>query len=394
MSRLNIIIGTLTNGGAERAVSNISLNLERKIKTKIILYGEESKVTYPYSGEIIYLDRDSHSSLLKKIKSLINRVQKVRHQKKSDHTATTLSFLIYPNLLNLLSHGKGKKIISVRNHMSTNFRTGFKSKIWKRIIKYLYPKADLVVAVSKEIKKDLTINFGIPEEKVKVIYNSYNLSEIHSKSQEKLEDEKGIFDKPVVISVGRLSEQKGHWHLIRAFAEVSKQIPNVQLVILGNGPLKKYLISLSEGLGIANNVHFLGFQENPFKYISKSSVFVMSSFYEGFPNALAEAMGCGVPVISTDCFTGPREILSPNEFNESNLNYELKKERYGVLVPVCDGKHYASDAILTIEEKIMSDRIITLLEQKYLRAHFSERALKRVKDFEIKETIKQWESIL
>src|SRR5699024_8610586 len=224
---------------------------------------------------------------------------------------TTISFLPNPNLVNILSKRKEKVIISVRNFMSKSLSSS-KLFIYKKVIKHLYNKAHLIVAVSEAIKLDLIKNFGVNEDKIIVIHNFYDIKNIREDSIKKLSLKKqNIFKQPTIITSGRLSNQKGQWHLIRAFSKVKEKIPNAQLVILGKGDLKSKLIDITYKLKLENSIHLLGFQSNPFKYIAEADIFVLPSLYEGFPNALCEAMACGLPVISTDCQSGPREILEP-----------------------------------------------------------------------------------
>jgi len=158
--------------------------------------------------------------------------------------------------------------------------------------------------------------------------------------------------------------------------------------------MENYLKNHAIELNLKKDIHFLGFQKNPFKFISKSKIFVLSSFHEGFPNALAEAMACGIPVLSTDCLSGPREILAPDEFHKQEIVYGLNKDRYGVLLPVCDGKRYSSDYPLSKEELTMAESIITVLNDEEMRKYFSKQSLSRIKDFEIKNLISEWENIL
>ena len=395
MKKVNLFIGTLSTGGAERVVSNLSLNLDKDIEKKILLFGQKSRIDYPYEGELIYLDRDSYSNFLSKLKVVLSRIIAVQKIKKIDKHATTISFLEYPNLINTLTSRSGRSIVSVRNHMSTKHNNGFKSKLWNSTIKYLYPKADLIISVSEEIKRDLIDNYNVNADKIKVIYNSYDLQGIREMAKEEIEDKySGIFNHPVIITVGRLNKQKGHWHLIRAFSKVKEAIPNAKLVILGEGDLESYLNKLASDLNIIDDVHFLGFQKNPFKYIVRSKVFAMSSFHEGFPNALAEAMACGVPVISSDCKSGPREILAPTEFDNENIDYQIDKKRYGILTPVCDGSKYNSKDAISIEELKIADSILSLLKDEKLWNHFSNQSQERIKDFEISKIIKEWESVI
>lgn len=393
--RINFLIGTLSSGGAERVVSNISLNLSDDIESNIILYGSNTKIDYPYKGDILILDKINHKNLLYKIYAFIYRVKQVKRIKIRSKESAFISFLEYPNLLNLLTKNYGKTIISVRNHMSSKHKSGIKSFFWKQTIKYLYNKADKIIAVSEEIKRDLIKKFGIEEEKICVIYNSYSLSHLQNLCKEKIEDKyKHIFEDPVIVTAGRLNKQKGQWHLIRAFKQVKQYIPNAKLVILGEGGLKEELIRLSEDLGILEDVHFLGFQTNPFKYISRSSIFVLSSFHEGFPNALAEAMACGLPIISSDCLSGPREIIAPNEINNESISYEIKLDRYGILTPVCDGVKRGPYQKLTREEQILANHILSLLQDSKKRNYFAKKSIERIKDFDIKNLIKEWEKLV
>lgn len=396
MKQINFFIGTLSTGGAERAVSNISSNLSEQYKKDITLYGSKSKIVYPYKGNIVQLDRINHDKgFLYKLYALFYRVKEIRKIKKVNPNLNVISFLEYPNMINLMSKNKGKTIVSVRNHMSTKLKGGFKNKVWNFTIRKLYSKADIVVAVSKEIKKDLIDNYKIDKEKIVVIYNSYNLNEIQTLSKEPIDDTYDyIFDKPVIITVGRLNRQKGQWHLIRVFSELKKTQPELRLVILGEGKLEKNLKELVAQYKLEDSVFFIGFQENPFKYIAKSKIFVLPSMYEGFPNALAEAMACGVPVLSTDCFSGPREILAPDEFEKETISYEINTNRYGVLSPVFQDYDYNSLSPLTSEEEIMVRNLKELVESKELLEIFSQRSLERVSDFNINQVIKEWENLI
>jgi len=395
MKKANFFIGTLSTGGAERVVSNLSMSLNSSIKKNILLFGEKSKIDYPYNGKLVYLDKSKHSNFFDKINAMRFRISIIKKIKKLDQDATTISFLEYPNLINILTYKYGNTVISVRNHMSTKYKRGFKAKLWNSTIKYLYPKADLIISVSEEIKRDLFKNYKIDAKKIKVIYNFYDIKGIRKMAEEDIQNEyKEIFENPVIIAVGRLNKQKGHWHLIRAFSKVKEEIPNTKLVILGEGELESYLKQLSQDLSINQDVHFLGFQRNPFKYIFRSKLFVMSSLYEGFPNAIGEAMACGIPIISSDCKSGPREILAPIEFKVKKMDYYINKERYGILLPVCDGKKYVANDAITKEETKMSDSIINLLEDKDLWNYFSNQSQNRIKDFEISNIIKEWESII
>lgn len=392
MREIFLFVSSLSVGGAERVVSNLSLNFHENVNGKIILL--KDIVDYPYKGDLIVLKKTSKKNIISRVYGFILRYHQLKTIKRKHPNATFISFLSFPNLLNILTRRHARTIISVRNHMSSQFNRGFKALIWNFIIKNFYKKADKIIAVSEEVKYDLIVNYKLPKNKIKVIYNSYSISEIQKLSKEKLDEKyRDIFDNPVIITAGRLNLQKGHWHLIRVFKKIKEKINNAKLVILGVGDLQEDLIALCKELGVSQDVIFIGFSKNPFKYISRSKLFVLPSYYEGFPNALAEAMACGVPVISTDCSSGPREILAPLEKKPKIIDYKISKSRYGILNPEWKSKNFGAEFVYSHEEKQMINSIVTLLENKSLREFFSKKSLERIKDFENTKITKCWKDL-
>jgi len=194
--------------------------------------------------------------------------------------------------------------------------------------------SDAIIAVSSGVAKDFSQRFHVSLNKMKVIYNPFLLEEIIEKSKQETECPCFISNIPVILGVGRLNKQKDFPTLLKAFALVRKEIDS-RLVILGEGEERKNLEQLAKELGIDESLWMPGFVDNPYKYMRKASVFVLSSIYEGLPTVLIEALALGCPVVSTDCPSGPSEIL--------------ENGRYGKLVPVGDIEALASAILETIK---------------------------------------------
>lgn len=393
MKNIAIIISSLKGGGAERVVSNITMNLPKdKYKVYLILF-DSSSIEYPYSGELIDINIKANNNPIIKAINFIRRHFKIKKIKVRYKINTSISFLGGPNLLNILTKSKDKVVVSVRGYTSRQ-PEGIYSYIGKYLMKKTYNNADVIIGVSNLIKTDLVKNYDINEKKILTIYNPYDLEKIEKLSKELIEDEyESIFKGNVIITVGRLNHLKGHWHLIRAFKKINDCKKDVKLVILGEGELKEYLQSLIDSLDLNNNVHLLGFKTNPYKYIKKSSIFVLPSLSEGFPNVLAESMACGIPVISCDCKSGPREILAPG----TDIEYQCIETEYaehGILIPVCDGKYYSFDDLLTKEEDIMANSILEILNDEKLHERYAREAIKRVKDFQMSSIMEKWEDVI
>lgn len=239
-----------------------------------------------------------------------------------------------------LSGNSVKCIISVRNHLTTYFPLYYKIN-WHRnyasAVRFLYPKADKIVAVSKGVKNDLVQSFGVLSDCITVIYNPVVTPNIVDRSTEYTKDDDWFnSDIPVILSVGRLHPQKRFEVLIQAAAKVNENIP-ARLIILGNGAEKENLMALVNRLNLTSKVRFAGYQENPFSYMAKSSLFVLSSQNEGLPGVLIEAMACGCPVVASQCNSGPEEILDYG--------------KWGTLVPVGEVDKFAKEIINALKKK-------------------------------------------
>ena len=192
----------------------------------------------------------------------------------------------------------------------------------------LYPLADDIVAVSAGVAADLARSAKLDPQTIQVIYNPAIPQRLFRQAQAAVyhpwfEEAPRI---PIVVGSGRFVNQKDFSTLVRAFAQVRQRQP-VRLMLLGDGGERAKLQSLAEQLGVATDVWFPGFVDNPYAYMAKATVFAASSVWEGLPTVLIEAMALGLPIVSTDCPSGPAEILQGG--------------RYGDLVPVGDASALA-----------------------------------------------------
>ena len=197
----------------------------------------------------------------------------------------------------------------------------------KSSLRFLYPLADARVAVSNGVADDLAVLAGLPRDKFEVIYNPIYLAPVADRDDEReAENLWRGWHGPRIISVGRFKPQKNHALLLEAFKKLLA-VRDARLLILGTGDLFESTAALARSLGVAERVLLPGARVNPAAYYKSADLFVLSSDFEGFGNVIVEALACGLPVVSTDCRSGPSEILEHG--------------RYGRLVPVGDASALA-----------------------------------------------------
>lgn len=381
-----IVSGALTSGGAERVAANLASELNKRYETTLAVYDTRG-ATYDTGAAV--RDMNCHrggSTLMFHLKAR-NVLAKLKKELKPTHS---ISFLFVPDLANTLTRRKGiKTVLSVRVKPSED------TKIIQRLRdRFIFKRADMIIALSKMVKYDMVTVFGVPEEKIKVIYNPCYASSIHEKIKEDVftEDEKEIFDKHkgrIVISVGRHEKAKGQWHLIRAFSQVVKEIPDAKLIILGRGSKREYLETLINDYKLSESVFLWGRKNNPYPYMAKADLFAFSSIFEGLGNVLIECMACAVPVVSTDCQYGPKELLAP-EMDLGKTVDKISYAQYGVLVPPFDRIERSAAEPLTSSELTMSKAICEMLENEDLRDKYRKKILERGRDFDPDKITRQW----
>lgn len=381
-----IIITKLNGGGAERCASNLSIELSKIYNVYLIVF-DARDIAYPYGGTLIDLKIPKASNALSRYLGVIKRAFQLHRLKKKHNIEVSISLLEGPNLVNVLSKWKERTIVSVRNCMSK--QPG--GLIANKIIQFASKKADLTVSLSKMVGMDLVENYGIMPEKIVTIYNHVDknlLERQNSKSEISLN-----LSRRYIVSMGRLHRQKGHWHLIKAFKRVSEICPDLDLLLLGDGPLKNTLDKLVKDLNLQKRVIMPGYIEAPHRYFKYCEMFVLSSLYEGLGNVLLEAQAFGLPIISTDCQSGPREILSPDsDLYQKAIDVEYGK--FGILVPIDETTDIDPRADLTAQENMLAETIIRLHNDRSLLDNYRTCSLEGADRFNKGKIINDWMSLI
>jgi glycosyltransferase involved in cell wall biosynthesis len=369
MKNAVFFIGSLQAGGTEAKLArNFLPHLKQRgnVNPKILLLRESGEFmdVLPKGIEKLSLDESADTNLVR----MIPRFRDALAELNAD---TVISCMWYPALISYLTRRLGladfRHIVHDTVNMTEYIKDHFVHEKFRWLKIYLtkraYRDAEAVIVVSNGEKEDLIKNFGIPAHQIRVVYNPVNGEAIA-----KLSDEDAGIDcnVPLVVTAGRLVHQKGMDILLRAFRQV-RDVTASKFLILGGGEKREELVSLSRSLNLSEDVIFLGMQMNPFKFMRKAAVFCLASRYEGLGNVILEAMALGVPVVVTDCPSGPSEILAGG--------------RYGILVRPEDPGAIA-EALL----RVLSDR--------GLQQTLSSRSFERAQDFSLDAQLSQWEEII
>lgn len=381
------LIGSLGGGGAEKVMSTLINSNKDKFDQKLITYSDSKVYDIDVDHEILGYSGSTNKVMI--LKNLIERYQRVKKDKKNFDAC--ISFMETPNIMNVLT-GR-KTIISIRSLTTENIKSlkKYRHMVINGLLKYTYPRANKVVAVSNVVKEDLIKNYNVSPEKIHVVYNPINHELINRKKLERIDSsEENIFSKDVIIHCGRFTEAKGHWYLLKVFKKILEK-HDCNLVLLGDGELREQIENLVTELNIEDKVFILGFKENPYKYLNKATLFLYTSLWEGFPNAILDAMACSLPVVSSDCISGSVEIIEPSLDNKEVV--EVHHGKYGVITPRFERNMDFSSSIGEKEEMVASS-VVNLLKNPEKMDHYKEMSELRNMDFSIEEITRQWEDII
>lgn len=326
---------TLGNGGAQRVMCHLAEGFIRKgLEVDFVLL-RDGKKEYSIPDRVRVVDIGAPRIYA----ALPGLARYMRERRPDAMLSAGKAVNVMVLLARRLSMTSPRLVISEHSTLSNSIKesTDWRMKILPFLMDRLYDESEDIVAVSKGVATDLSETLSL-EKEPKVIYNPVVTPDLHRQAGEKLSDT--WFDSdapPVVLSAGRLNKAKDFSTLITAFAQLRKQ-RQCRLVILGKGKKEEELKSLVEQHNIMDEVRFPGFVTNPYKYMKHATVFALSSKWEGLPTALIEAMACGTPVVSTDCPSGPAEILEDG--------------KWGRLVPVGEPDRLCTAIADTLDDPI------------------------------------------
>jgi glycosyltransferase involved in cell wall biosynthesis len=358
MPKVLLVLPSTVIGGAETKTFNLIHSLdgfykvlvthspisgffsELGIKTYIL---EDFDCSNPYSLSPVNIF--TYANAIKKISGIETPdiVLGIMHYGALFVTASkTMSFLKY------------RPVITIEGNISAYFNSINRQATFKErlLLKYCFKKAEGTIVPSEGVREDIINKYGAIRKKTVTIYNGIDIEKIRESAKAAIPHKK---DCPWIVTACRLNSQKDFSTLLKAFCLIRK-IVNAKLFIVGEGELRNDIIRLASELKINNDVIITGFLRNPFPYIAKADVFVLSSFFEGFGNVLVEAMALGIPVVSTDCPSGPSEIIN------NGVN--------GFLVPV--------EGVKEMDYKCME-----ILTNADIRRHISNNGKIRAEDFSI-----------
>ena len=358
------IINSLGLGGAERALSNIlyaTPNWEQYDIHVVLLDTEKENRMLP---EFVTMHRlDSRRSLLRSIWLLTKKLKKLKPN-------LCVSLLVRSNVANIVVNrlfNRGPAIICERMHLSSHLElqyTGLKRSLSKLLPRLLYRFASQVLGVSSGVTNDLVTHFNVPKTITRTIFNPYDHARIKQDSELNSEQ---VTNQPYIVAVGRLTKSKNFNDLIIGYAH---SMTEYDLVILGDGAFheREKLQELIYAQGLSEKVHLAGYAKNPFAVMKNAEFYISASLNEGFPNAMLEAMVLGLPVVATNCPSGPAEILA----NDDTLHItHMHLAQYGILVPTLS----ASCITAAINE----------MSSPQTQQHYAAQSTLRSKDFELQK---------
>ena len=369
--RVLFLLSNMGKGGIQSLTSVLSKELSNYSNLKIDLLTFYPLEEYPFYGDKFCFNIPSSNNLLVLLKDFFKKIWLInKHIKSHDYNIVYASSRI-PSFFVLMSkfvfRFKSPVIIAFHSSIELeNKALGLKGRLALLTAKYLSKYSSKFHCVSQGIASELK-GLGFDKNKIITIYNAVDIETISLLSKENIESKNEFFfrDNNIIISIGRFEKQKNYTFLLKAFSKLPQDL-KCKLVLIGEGKEEAILKKLIIDLNLQDDVLLLGWQSNPFKYLTRSTIFTLTSLWEGFGNVIIEAMACNLPVLSSDCFYGPNEIIK---------NYEN-----GILFKPDD-----TDGFI--------EGVNKLIKNKQIRENIIKNSYGRAADFSVKKIAKEYKKM-
>ena len=375
--KIAFLLFSLAGGGEERIASILAKHLSESFDLHIVLFNPPIEFDLPKGIKLKILRSYSQHRFLRLI-TLPLILFRYFHYCRTERISLSLSFDTLANFINCglsILGWQGKILLREVNYPSTRFQpTSLYGHSSRFLIKKLYPKADKIFVNAQRIATDLKKNFDI-NVPIELMLNPIDFKLIEQERVITLPNSNT--PKFIFISVAGFRPEKNHQLLIDAFAKIKHL--EVELWLLGQGKTQPHIKKKVKNLNLEKQVHFLGFQKYPFKFMATANCMVMSSDFEGLPNVIIEGLACGLPIISTNCPSGPREIIAPKSDSNKQLKKGIEVVEYGILTPIGNAYYLAKAMTKVYHNKSFQK------PEKYK---------KRARDFDVNVILKDFENLL
>lgn len=370
---ISIFINSFTSGGAEKVVLTLLQKFQqKKLDLDVVIIEKEQFYELPEDISSTYLTEfDSLEKGLLKIPYLFVLAPKLKNHVEKNNIKIVQSHLPRAIFINAFA-----KMLGSKHHAQAiiHARINFEDKPWiyRKIIKWIYRKVlfrmDTVISICDVMKNEQDEYLLLKNHPNHMrIYNPHNLEKIRKMAKETPTDFVFSPEKRYITCVGRWVSLKRFGDVIQALSQLKDE--NVELIFIGNGEEEMPLKAIAKEQEVESRVHFLGYRDNPYQYLSRADIYVLSSETEGLPNIIIEAMVCGTPVVSSDCISGPREILHPSSDLSSILKDKIEQGTHGILYPVG-------------EVELLTQALNMLLRNEDLRQDLIRKGLERIEEFD------------
>jgi len=366
--RVGFVLTELIGGGAERSMLSIIGALDRdRFDPVLILFERRIEHDLPRDVPLHVLSRRGVVGPGR----MVSRIFELAALAGRERLDLLVSFLTGPNLVATLAARRAGIPSLAGERSAPSFvlsRTNRQLRapwLWSLLVRRIYPLASAILANTEGAKQELVAWLGVAPERITVVPNPIDLDRVRALAAEPLDD-LDLGGRPAIVHVGRFTYAKDHATLLHAFARVRAARPSTMLILVGGGEDEARVRALSASLGLGRDVVFTGFTRNPYRYLAGATLSVLSSRFEGLPNALIEAMALGIPIVSTACPYGPVELLHDGDC--------------GVLVPVGDAT-------------ALADAVIGLLDDRPRRLALGAAGRARASEFDVSRIAHRYEAL-